>query len=166
MKIHWRILSNFFLLSIFLPISIVLTVIDTFPGFIFDLSVGAINPWLFGPAHTTRCSGVSGSSMLMTAQSQIPCLFPSRLHCHLDYRSRHCSQANFRCPKCFQVHYLHHFPLDGSQFFWMSAHSILEFILWGGLLQTQLVAEVIFLTIWMQPLQHVESLTKMPSRSV
>ena len=71
----------------------------------------------------------------------------SHLRPHLDYPSHHSSWDNFRCLKCFHVHYPHHFQLDDGWFSWFSGHLILVFVLQGGPLRTKLVAKVIFPTI-------------------
>jgi len=92
---------------------------------------------------------------------QIQRLLPNCLHSHSDYPCPHCSLANFRCPKCFQVCYPHHFWLDDHWFFWFRGHLISEFVLQGGPLQTKLVAKVIFLRIEMQPHHYVETVTRM-----
>jgi len=91
---------------------------------------------------------------------------PSCHHSHLDYPSHHSSHANFRCQKCFQVHYPHHFQLDNGWYFWFDEHLILEYILQGGHLQTKQVATVISLTSQMQLHHHVKSLTTMLWRSL
>jgi len=59
----------------------------------------------------------------------ICCPSPIRHHSWLDYSTHPSSQANFRCPKCFQVHYLHHFRLDNCRFVWLGGHLILDFFL-------------------------------------
>jgi len=81
------------------------------------------------------------------AQCWIHCPLPHCLRCHLDYASPHSSWANFRCPKCVQVHNPHHHLQDGSRFVRFGGQSIPEFALHGGPFQTRLVAHVIFPTI-------------------
>jgi len=66
MKIHWHILSDFFLVPRFLLISIVLTVINSFISFFFDLHVGRINSERFSEEPTFRCSEGSGTSTLLS----------------------------------------------------------------------------------------------------
>jgi hypothetical protein len=44
----------------------------------------------------------------------------------------HSSLANFRCPKCIQMHCDHLVLLDDRWFVWFSSHVIFEFILHGG----------------------------------
>jgi len=63
--IHRRILSYFFLIPIFLLVSIILTVINAFSTFFFDRRIDQINLGSFGAALTFRCSEVSESSMLL-----------------------------------------------------------------------------------------------------
>ena len=48
---------------------------------------------------------------------QILRLPPSHLCCHLQCPSTHSSQANFWCPKWFEVHYLHHFSRLAVDYF-------------------------------------------------
>ena len=85
---------------------------------------------------------------------------PSSLLSHLAYPNPHSRQANFRCPEYFEVHHPHHVRPDGGRCIWFSGHIPLEFVLKGGPLPTNLVAQVIFLTIWMLPQHHVECLTR------
>jgi len=87
----------------------------------------------------SKPSLLAGHSDLL--QTLLP---PSRLRLDMNCSSEHSSEADYRCPKCFQVHYPHHFQLDGSLFFLLSTCLILEFVLQGGPLQTKLVAKVIF----------------------
>jgi len=76
--IYWRILSNLFLIPLFLLISIILTVIHTFSTFCVDHHVGRINQETFGAAHTVWCSGVSESSLLSSGSISDPLsAFPS-----------------------------------------------------------------------------------------
>jgi len=75
---------------------------------------------------------------------RLPC---NALLCHLDYPSHHPSKANFRCLKCLQVHYPHHFRLDDGLCDLSGQNLICEFILQGGPLQLRLVAKVNFPTI-------------------
>ena len=96
----------------------------------------------------------------------IHCPPAGRLHRHLDYPNPFSSYANFGCPKCFSMHYPLKFQQDAGQFVWFGRHSILEFVLPGGLSQTQLVAEVIFPTRSMQLHYHVEGLTRTHSQSL
>jgi len=56
--------------------------------------------------------------------------------------------------------------VDYSRFFGFGGHSIFEFILLEGPLQTLLVANVIFPTIQMQPHNHGDSVTRMLWQSV
>ena len=79
----------------------------------------------------------------------IHCLPLNWFRRHLHYGRGHSSQANFPCPKFFQVQYSHHFLLNDGWFVWFGAHSILELFLQGGSSQTELVAKVIFSKISM-----------------
>jgi len=92
-------------------------------------------------------------------------LLPSCLGCHLHYPSSHSSKANFRCPICFQVHYPHHCWQDGSGLVWFGGHSITEFVVQGGPVQTKLMAQVIFTIIQMQLHHHFESLNRIHEKS-
>ena len=51
------------------------------------------------------------------AQYQTQRLPRNPLCCHLDHPSRHSTQANFLCPKSFEVRCLHWFRLDDGRFF-------------------------------------------------
>jgi len=93
----------------------------------------------------------------------VPC---KSLHCYWDYSSRHSSQANVQCWKCIQVCFNYHFRVEDSWFFRFNRHWIFEFILQGGSLQTQLVAMVIFLTMYMLPHHYIERLTRQLWRSL
>jgi len=50
------------------------------------------------------------------ALCQIHCMPPSCLRCRVHYPCYHSSVANFWCPKCIQLHYLHHLRQDGGWF--------------------------------------------------
>jgi len=63
---HWCIRSYIVSIPLFLLVSIALTFINTFSTCLFDFCVGRINPWTFGAALTSRCSGHSWSSMLLS----------------------------------------------------------------------------------------------------
>jgi len=89
-----------------------------------------------------------------------------RLQYDVDHPSCDSSVANFRCPKCFQVCYPRQFRLDHRKFSGFGAHSRFEFVFQGGPLQTKLVEKVIFLTISMQPLHHVQRVTRRLCRSL
>ena len=65
-RIHWRILSYSHLIPLFLLVSIILTVINTFSTFFFDCRVGPINPGTFSAALTFRCSGVHQFSLWLS----------------------------------------------------------------------------------------------------
>jgi len=78
---------------------------------------------------------------------QVCCLPPSCHRLRLDFPSHDSSPANVRWQKCILVHRPHHFRLDGSRFFQFGGHLLLEFVLHGGTLQTNLVAAVICLPI-------------------
>jgi len=102
------------------------------------------------------------------AVCRIHCLPASSLSCHLDCPSPQFCQANFWCPECFQLPYPHRIQLDDGQFFAFGGHFILDFFLQGGLLQKQLVAQVIFptmkcshtimLNVWLRCFEHVFSM--------
>jgi len=76
---------------------------------------------------------------------QIQCLPSSRRWCRLYYPSPHPGYPNLQCPRCLQVRYPHHFRLDDGWFVSWGRQFIIEFILLGGSLQTQLVAKEIFM---------------------
>jgi len=61
--LHWRILSFIFLIPLFLPVSIIFTVINAFSTCFFDPHIGQINPGQFGAALTLHRSGDSESSL-------------------------------------------------------------------------------------------------------
>jgi len=63
---HWRILSYCCFTPLYLLVSITLTVVITYSGCLFGLHVGRINWGTFGVALTSRCSGYSRSSMLLS----------------------------------------------------------------------------------------------------
>jgi len=63
---HWCILSDFCFTPLFLLVSIALPIINTIPACLLDFRVGQINQETFGAALTSRCSGHSGSSMLLS----------------------------------------------------------------------------------------------------
>jgi len=60
---HWRILSYFFCTTLFLLVSIALSITNTFSACVFDFRVGQINLGTFGAALTSCCSGHFGFSM-------------------------------------------------------------------------------------------------------
>jgi len=63
---HCCIPSYFLFTPLFLLISIALTVINTISACLFDFRDGRSNLGTFGVAVTSRCSGNSGSSMLLS----------------------------------------------------------------------------------------------------
>jgi len=63
---HWRNLSYCVFTPLFHLVSIALTVINTFSAYLCEFRVSQINPRTFGAALTSRCSGHSGSSMLLS----------------------------------------------------------------------------------------------------
>jgi len=95
---------------------------------------------------------------------QVHHLLRNYLRCCLDYPRRNSSFADFHRQKSFQVRHPAHILLGASQFFGFSKHSIFKFVLQGGSLQTKLVANVIFPTIWIQPHHPVENVTTMRGR--
>jgi len=78
----------------------------------------------------------------------------------LDYPNHNFSSADIQCWKCFRLGSSNQFRLEASCVFWFGRHLILEFVPQAGPLQTKLVAKVIFLTIYMQPHNQVEFLTR------
>jgi len=60
---HWHIISHFFVIRLFLLVSIALTVTHTNSACNFDFGVGWINLGTIGETLTSHCSGCSGSSM-------------------------------------------------------------------------------------------------------
>jgi len=158
---HWRILFYFSFNPLFLHVSIALTVISSFSACLFDFCVGLINlgilAWRLNPAAVG--SPDPRSYCLVLDQIQRPPR--NRLRCHFQYLRPHSSWVYLQCPNCFQVRFPHHFRLDDGWFFGFGKHSIFEFILQGGPLQSKVVAMEIFLTIWMQPDNHVERVNRM-----
>jgi len=145
-KIHWRILSYLFHFSWFLLVSNVLTVINTFDALsLISMMAESIREHSVRHSHHTAL-WFPDHRWHYQSLCRIHCLPPSHVCCQLESPSPHSNQANYWCPKCFQVHYLHPLPLDGGQFFWFRIHSILDFVLHGGPLQTKLEAQVIFPT--------------------
>jgi len=65
--IHWRILSNFFLIPLFLLVSIILTVTNAFSTLFFDCRRGQISPERFGAALTFSTSRVSEPSLRLSS---------------------------------------------------------------------------------------------------
>ena len=70
----------------------------------------------------------------------------NRFRCRSDYPSHHCSLAKFSRQTSFQVRYAHHSGLGVSRFYRFGGHSIFQFVLQGGPLQTKLLAKVMFPT--------------------
>jgi len=62
---YWPNLCNWLFTPLLLLISIALTVINLFSAGLFGFRVGWINLGTFGVALTSRCSGQSGSSILL-----------------------------------------------------------------------------------------------------
>jgi len=143
-KISRRILSYLFLVPIFLLISIALTVIKTCSVMFFDLCIGRINPGTFGAGLTSHCSGLSGSSMVLSSSmlDTLSTYQSSSLWFGLSKSPFQSSQ--FSVPKCFQVDNHHHVQLHGGRLNWFGGHLSLEKILTGGHLQTKLIVKVIF----------------------
>jgi len=109
-------------------------------------------------SHLTTPSFLDPGCHCLTAYpiQHLPC---NRLHCHLEYPSRHSSLPKFQCLKCFQAGYPHHLQLGDGWFFWFSRHLLFEFLLQGGAVQTKLLPDMIFPTIKMQPHHHGERVT-------
>ena len=100
--------------------------------------------------------GFLDPQLYFLALYQIHRLPPSCLGSHLGDPSHHSSRVNFRYWKCCSVCYHHHLPPAVGPFSLVTVHSIIEFVLPGGSLRTNLVAEVINPTIGMQLQEHVE----------
>jgi len=109
--IHWHILSYFLLFPLLLLVSMVLTIINTCPHLcLTSLLAESICEHLV--RHSRRTA-------LWLLNPWRHCLAPCQIHyqppcclrCRLDYAGPHSSQANIRCPKCFQVQYAHHFAM-------------------------------------------------------
>ena len=65
--IPWRMLSYFFLIPLFLLVSIILIVINAFSAFVFDRRIGPINLGTFSATLTFRCCGVSEYSLPLSS---------------------------------------------------------------------------------------------------
>jgi len=65
--IHWCILSYFFLIPLFLLVSIILTIINVFAAFFFDQRIGRIDLGTFSAALRFRYSGLSESSLPLSS---------------------------------------------------------------------------------------------------
>ena len=128
----WRILSYFFFTPWFLLFLIPLIFTNTFSAHLFDFCVGRINPGTFGAALTSRSHGHSVSSMPCLAQYCIQHLLCNHLWCHLNYPSRHSSQANLWGLKCCQAGLPHHFKVYDNWFFGFGKYWIFEFVFQGG----------------------------------
>ena len=154
-------LSYFFFTSLFLLVSIALTITNTFSVYLFDFRVGRINPGTFGVMFTFRCSGNSGSLMLLfcfisdstsTAQSSL--------------LSFGLSKSPFQLSQSLISEMLSGGLSSSLLTGWRLIFRIRRtFMIWvcppGRSLHTKVVAKQIFLTIWMQPHCHVERVTRM-----
>jgi len=160
MRLHRHILSYCFLFPLFHRIYIDRQSSTTGRPFCLTSMVGeTIQEHSVRHSHPTAL-GFQDSQHHCLALRQIYCLPPSHLCSYLDYPSPHSSQANFWWLKCFQVHNPDHFGLNVGECCWFGGHLILVFVLQGGSLQIQLVAQVMFLTIWMQLHHQVGSLSR------
>ena len=65
--IHWRILSYFVWIPLFLLVSIILTVTNVFSTIFFDCRIGRISPGTSGAALTFRTAKVSETSLPLSS---------------------------------------------------------------------------------------------------
>ena len=65
--IQWRTVPYFSLITLFLEVPIILTIINTFSAFFFGSHIDRINPWTSGVALTILCSSVLGSSLPLSS---------------------------------------------------------------------------------------------------
>ena len=145
------ILLYFFLIPLFLLVSIVLTLTNTSSACLLTSAFAkSIREHMVQHSHPAAL-GFPDPCCHCIALYQIQSLPHNRLRCHLDYPRCHSSLANFHCVKSFLVRFPHHFVLDHGWFFWFGGHLIVKFILERRLFQTMLVAKVIIPTIWMSP---------------
>jgi len=144
---HRSILFYVFLNPWFLPISIALTVTNTFPACLLDLHVGRINLATFSAALTSCCSGLSGFSMTLSG-----CISDSTSASQLSLLWFGLSKSPLQLSQ-FSVSEMLWGELTSSGLTgWWSNYLIRQtFDSWirfqRGRLQTKLVAKKIFLTI-------------------